>query len=74
MYAPGNVTEVISSPVAAEIPTHCLSTMRNYCLKLLLGGNVKFGEVQSIVLRVTIDSVRAGLEWRNKDFTKIYAV
>jgi len=34
MYASGNVTEVISSPVTAEIQTQCINTIRNKIMNL----------------------------------------
>ena len=48
MYVSGNVTEVISSPVTAEIQTQCINTMKNKIRNLyvrdiaIVSCNVKF--------------------------------
>lgn len=50
MYASGNVTEVISSPVTAEIQTQCVDPIKNKIRNLYVGEiaivscNVKFGK------------------------------
>lgn len=50
MYASGNVTEVISSPMTAEIQTQCINTIKTkirnlYVLEIaVVSCNVKFGK------------------------------